>query len=436
MPGRETARPILLKNARVIDPACGLDDAHGGVLVENGFIAAAGTGVDTVPEGGEVVDCAGAIVCPGLIDMRVFVGEPGAEHRETLASASKAAAAGGITTLVMMPDTDPVIDDVALVDFLLRRARDTASVRVEPMAAITRGLKGEEMTEFGLLAEAGAVAFTDGRHSIRNAQVMRQALTYARNFDALIVHHPEDRDLVGHGVMNEGETATRLGLPGIPREAESVIVARDMRLARLTGGRYHAAQISCADSLDAIRRAKEEGLAVTCGVSVNHLTLNEFDIGDYRTFFKLSPPLRGEDDRLAMVRGLAEGLIDVVVSAHDPQHVETKRHPFAEAADGAIGLETLLAAGLRLVHAGECNLATLLRALTSAPAGLLGLDRGTLARGAAGDVVVFDPERPWVCEEAGIVSRSKNTPFEGARFQGQVLRTLVAGHTVYEYAGA
>jgi len=265
---------------------------------------------------------------------------------------------------------------------------------------------------------------------------MRQALTYARNFDSLIVHHTEDGDLVGHGVMNEGETATRLGLPGIPREAESVVVARDMRLARLTGGRYHAAQVSCADSLEAIRRAKDDGLAVTCGISVNHLSLNEFDIGDYRTFFKLSPPLRAEDDRMAMVQGLAEGLIDVVVSAHDPQHVETKRHPFAEAADGAIGLETLLAAGLRLVHNGDCDLSTLLRAMTATPAGLLGLDTGTLAKGAPADVIVLDDGRPWICEEAGIVSRSKNTPFEGARFQGRVLRTLVAGHTVYEYAAA
>lgn len=427
------SRPLLLANARIVDPATGRDEP-GGVLVEDGTIAGAGRGVDAAPEGARTVDCAGLVVAPGLIDMRVFVGEPGAEHRETLASASQAAAAGGITTIVTMPDTDPVIDDIALVDYLLRRARDTADVRVGPMAAITRGLKGQEMTEFGLLLEAGALAFTDGRASIANAQVMRQALTYARNFDALIVHHPENADLVGHGVMNEGEMATRLGLPGIPREAESVVIARDMRLVRLTGARYHAAQISCADSLDAIRRAKEDGLAVTCAVSINHLSLNENDVGPYRTFFKVSPPLRAEEDRAAMVGGLADGLIDVVVSAHDPQHVETKRHPFAEAADGAIGLETLLAAALRLVHAGQCDLLTVLRALSTRPAELLGLPGGRLAAGAPADLVVFDPERPWVCEEAGIHSKSKNTPFEGARFQGQVVRTLVAGRTVYDYA--
>lgn len=427
--------PLLLNNARIVDPASGRDEP-GGVLIVDGRIAAAGQGVDHGPEGTETVDCRGQIAAPGLVDMRVFVGEPGAEHRETLASASQAAAAGGITTLIVMPDTDPVIDDIALVDYVLRRARDTASVRIHPMAAITRGLKGAEMTEFGLLLEAGAVAFTDGRHSVANAQVMRQALTYGRNFDALIVHHAEDRDLAGKGVMNEGETATRLGLPGIPREAESVVVARDMRLARLTGARYHAAQVSCGDSLDAIRRAKAEGFAVTCGVSINHLTLNELDVGSYRTFFKLSPPLRGEADRLAMVAGLADGSIDVIVSSHDPQHVETKRHPFAEAADGAIGLETLLAAALRLVHNGDADLKTVLRALSTRPAEILGLDAGTLAKGAPGDVVLFDADAPWVCEEQRIVSRSKNTPFEGARFMGRVRRTVVAGHTVYDYAAA
>lgn len=426
-------RPILLANVRVVDPASGRDEP-GGVLIEGEVIAAAGRGVDAVPEGAEIIDCKGLAVAPGLIDMRVFVGEPGAEHRETLASASQAAAAGGVTTIVTMPDTDPVIDDIALVDYLLRRARDTADVRIGPMAAITRGLNGTEMTEFGLLLEAGAVAFTDGRRSIANAQVMRQALTYARNFDALIVHHPEDADLVGHGVMNEGEMATRLGLPGIPREAESVVIARDMRLVRLTRARYHAAQVSCADSLDAIRRAKEDGLSVTCAASINHLSLNENDIGPYRTFFKMSPPLRAEEDRAAMVRGLADGLIDVIVSAHDPQHVETKRHPFAEAADGAIGLETLLAAALRLVHAGQCDLLAILRALSTRPAELLGLPGGTLTPGAPADLVLFDPEAPWICEEVHLRSKSKNTPFEGARFQGRVARTLVAGRTVYDYA--
>jgi dihydroorotase len=381
-----------------------------------------------------VVDCKGAIVAPGLVDMRVFVGEPGAEHRETFASAGRAAAAGGVTTIVTMPDTDPVIDDIALVDFIGRRARDEAEVRVHPAAALTKGLEGREMTEFGLLADAGAVAFTDGRRTLTNAAVMRRALTYARDFGALVMHHAADPDLAGGGVMNEGEVATRLGLAGIPKEAEIVVVERDVRLAALTGGRYHAALISCAESLDVVRRAKLAGLAVTCGVSINHLTLNENDIGPYRTFFRLSPPLRSEDDRMAMVAGIADGTIDVIVSSHDPQDVDTKRHPFSEAADGAVGLETLLPAALRLFHNGDVDLLTLFRALSTRPAGLLGLEVGRLAPGAPADLIVVDPDAPWVLEAAALRSRSKNTPFEGARFQGLVRRTLVAGRTVYQSA--
>jgi dihydroorotase len=368
--------------------------------------------------------------------MRVFIGEPGAEHRETFASAGQAAAAGGVTTIVMMPDTDPVIDDIALVDFIGRRARDTAVVRVLPMAAMTKGLEGREMTELGLLMEAGAVGFTDGRHSVTNALVLRRALTYGRDFGALIVNQPVDPHLTGAGVMNEGETATRLGLPGIPKEAEIIVVERDVRLAALTGGRYHAAQISCAESLDVIRRAKKAGLAVSCGVSAAHLALNERDIGPYRTFFRLSPPLRSEDDRLAMIEGIADGTIDVIVSSHDPQDVDTKRHPFAEAADGAIGLETLLAASLRLYHNEEAGLLAILKALTVRPAELLGIDSGRLAAGAPADLIVVDLGAPWICEAENLHSRSKNTPFEGARFEGAVLRTIVAGRTVYESGAA
>ncbi|WP_336801637.1 dihydroorotase [Kaistia sp. MMO-174] len=429
-------RPLVLTNARVIDPSRKLD-ARGSVIVENGVIIAAGPEADATafPEGAEIVDCRGAAVMPGLIDMRVFVGEPGGEHRETFASAGHSAAAGGVTTVIMMPDTDPVIDDVALVDFIARRTRDTALVRVMPMAAITKGLKGREMTEFGLLRDAGAVGFTDGRHSITNALVLRRALTYARDFGALIMHHPADPDLTGAGVMNEGETATRLGLSGIPKEAEIIMLERDVRLAALTRGRYHAAQISCAESLEIIRRAKKAGLAVTCGVSATHLALNELDIGPYRTFFRLSPPLRSEDDRQAMIEGVADGSIDVIVSSHDPQDVDTKRHPFAEAADGAVGLETLLAATLRLVNNGDVDLLTVARALSTRPAELLGLPGGRLTAGAPADLVLVDPAMPWICDGEKLRSRSKNTPFEGARFEGRVLRTIVAGRTVYAYAG-
>ncbi|WEK50383.1 MAG: dihydroorotase [Candidatus Kaistia colombiensis] len=428
-------RPLVLTNARVIDPSRKLD-ARGTVIVADGVIVAAGPEADAVsfPEGAEIVDCRGAAVMPGLIDMRVFIGEPGGEHRETFASAGQAAAAGGVTTVIMMPDTDPVIDDVALVDYIARRTRDTALVNVMPMAAITKGLRGREMTEFGLLKDVGAVGFTDGRHSITNALVLRRALTYARDFGALIMHHPADPDLTGSGVMNEGETATRLGLSGIPKEAEIIMLERDIRLAALTRGRYHAAQISCAESLEIIRRAKRAGLAVSCGVSATHLALNELDIGPYRTFFRLSPPLRSEDDRQAMIEGVADGSIDVIVSSHDPQDVDTKRHPFAEAADGAVGLETLLAASLRLVNNGDVDLLTVARALSTRPAELLGLPGGKLTAGAPADIILVDPAMPWICDGEKLRSRSKNTPFEGARFEGRVLRTIVAGRTVYAYA--
>ena len=430
-------RPVVFRNARVIDPSRNLD-AAGAVIVADRRIVAAGPEAASAapPANAEAVDCRGAIVAPGLVDMRVFVGEPGAEHRETFASAGQAAAAGGVTSIVTMPDTEPVIDDVALVDFIARRARDEAEIRVFPAAALTKGLAGREMTEFGLLQEAGAVAFTNGRQALTSAALMRRALTYARDFGALVMHNPSDPDLAGAGVMNEGEVATRLGLSGIPKEAEIIMVERDIRLAALTGGRYHAAQVSCAESLDVIRRAKRDGLPVTCAVSVNHLTLNENDIGPYRTFFKLAPPLRHDDDRRAMVEGLADGTIDVIVSSHDPQDVDTKRHPFAEAADGAVGLETLLAASLRLVHSGEVTMLGLFRALSTRPAELLGLEVGRLAPGAPADLIVVDPEAPWLCDAAELRSRSKNTPFDGARFQGRVLRTLVAGHTAYAAAPA
>ena len=427
-------RPILLANARVIDPSRDLD-FPGDLLIADGVIREAKKGIDAagVPEGTEVIDCRGMIVAPGLIDMRAFVGEPGAGYRETLASASQAAAAGGVTSIICQPDTSPAIDDPATVDFVLRRARDTAIVHVHPMAAITKGLHGEEMTEIGLLKAAGAVAFTDGEKSVTNAQVMRRVLTYAGDFDALIVHHTEDPDLIGDGVMNEGEFAARLGLLGIPKAAETILLERDIRLVALTGGRYHAASVTCTDSLEILQRAKDAGLTVTASASINHLTLNENDIGSYRTFFKLAPPLRAEDDRKALVAALASGLVDVVMSDHNPQDVETKRLPFAEAAPGAIGLETMLSAGLRLVHAGEIELPALLRAMSTRPAELLGLPGGTLRAGAPADIIVVDADMPWVLDPAELKSKCKNTPFDEARMTGRVVRTIVAGRTVYEY---
>ena len=427
-------RPILLANARIVDPSRNFDIV-GDLLIADGTIREAkkGIGAAGVPEGTDVIDCRGKLVAPGLVDMRAFVGEPGAGHRETLASASQAAAAGGVTTIICQPNTSPVIDDPATVDFVLRRARDTAIVHVHPMAALTKGLEGKEMTEIGLLKAAGAVAFTDGDKSVTNAQVMRRALTYAGDFDALIVHHTEDPDLVGDGVMNESEFAARLGLLGIPKAAETVMLERDIRLVALSGGRYHAASISCAESLEVLHRAKDTGLSVTASASINHITLNENDIGPYRTFLKLSPPLRAEDDRKLLVEAIGRGLIDTIMSDHNPQDVETKRLPFAEAAPGAIGIETMLTAGLRLVHSGEIELVALLRAMSTRPAEVLGLPGGTLKSGAPADVIVVDLDMPWVLDPLELKSKCKNTPFDEARLTGRVVRTIVAGRTVYEY---
>ncbi|MGM4922858.1 dihydroorotase [Tardiphaga sp. 804_B3_N1_9] len=427
-------RPILLANAHLIDPSSDLDGV-GDVLIADGVIrdARRGIGAAGVPEGTDIINCVGKVVAPGLVDMRAFVGEPGASHRETFASASRAAAAGGITTIICQPDTSPTIDNSATVDFVLRRARDTAIVNIHPMAALTKGLEGHEMTEIGLLKAAGAVAFTDADKSITNAQIMRRALTYARDFDALIVHYTEDPDLVGEGVMNEGERASRLGLMGIPNAAEAIMLERDMRLVALTGGRYHAASLTCIESIEILKRARDAGLRVSASASINHLTLNENDIGPYRSYLKLSPPLRTEENRRALVEAVASGLIDVIMSDHNPQDVETKRLPFAEAAPGAIGLETMLSAGLRLIHNGELTFTQLIRAMSTRPAELLGLPGGTLRAGAVADIIVIDADVPWVLDPADLKSQCKNTPFDEARFTGRVARTIVGGRTVYEH---
>jgi dihydroorotase len=428
-------RPILLTNAQLIDPASGLV-THGALALQDGVIAAMGSGIDThaVPHDAVTIDVKGRVVTSGLIDLRAFVGEPGHEYRETLASASKAAAAGGVTTVVTMPDTHPVVDDPAVVDFLMRRARDTASVHMLPAAALTKGMAGQEMTEFGLMKEAGAVFMTDARKAVADPLVMRRALTYARDFDILLVQHVEDQRLAG-GVMNEGELASRLGLSGIPREAETLMLERDMRLVRLTAGRYHAAMISCADSVEIMRRGREQGLDVSCGVSINSLTLNENDIGPYRTFLKLSPPLRAEEDRQSVIAALAEGVIDVIVSDHDPQDVEAKRQPFAECADGAVGLQTLLSAAMRLVHNGDVSLVKILRALSARPAELLGLPQGRLQIGVPADVIVFDPDEPYVLDPSSLHSLCHNTAFDQARLQGVVHLTIVGGRIVHRLDG-
>ena len=420
-------------NAHLIDAGSGID-GQGGILIDDGRIVAVGSQVTAANAGSQasIVDCAGASLIPGLVDMRVFTGEPGNEHRETLATASHAAAAGGVTTMIVMPNTDPVIDDAAIVDFILRRARDTAIVRVAPMAAITKGLKGQLITEFGLLQEAGAVAVSDGNHAVADAGIMSRALAYAHDFGMLVVQHVEEPTLAT-GVMNASEVSTRLGLPGIPAAAEVIMLERDLRLVELTGARYHAAQISCRESLDVIRRAKDRGLPISCGVSINHLVLNDFDIGAYRTFFKLSPPLRSEDDRRALVEGIADSSIDVIVSSHDPQNPDTKRLPFSEAEFGAIGVETMFSAALRLHHSGDVPLPRLIDAMSATPARILGLEIGRLQPGAPADLAIADPSLNWRVEAESLKSASKNSPFEHTVLEGRVIETIVAGRSVYSY---
>jgi dihydroorotase len=426
-------RRIAFRNARLVDPASGLD-VKGGLLIENGRIADVGPRLfnDAEPGDPEVIDCRGLVLAPGLIDARVFTGEPGAEHRESLESASAAAAAGGVTSMIVMPNTDPVIDEPSLVDFILRRAAATAKVRVLPTAALTKGLLGETMTEIGLLKEAGAVAFTDGDRSVANARVLRRALAYAATFDALVLAHAEDPELVKGASATEGEFATRLGLPAAPAIAEVMIVERDIRLVELTGAHVHFAQISTHASLEAIASAKARGLPVTCGVAAHYLTLNELDVGAYYTFRKVSPPLRSEADRAAMAEGVASGVIDLIVSSHEPQGADTKRQPYAAAAAGTVGLETLLPAALTLVHDGAATLSQVLGTMTAAPARIFGLPTGTLAKGAPADLVLLDENEPFVVEADKLRSRARNTAFEGRKFQGRARMTFVGGECVHD----
>ena len=421
-------------NARLLDPASGLD-APGALLAEDGRIADLGPQLfrDGLPEGLQRVDCGGACLAPGLVDMRVQIREPGEEHKETMVSAGRAAAAGGITTMVALPNTDPVIDDVAGVEFIARRAREAKGPKIYTYAAVTRNLEGRELTEMGLLAENGALAFTDGLKAVENAQVMRRALSYASTFGLLIVQHPEEPSLSG-GAMNGGELATRLGLSGIPKLAEVMMIERDLRLVEMTGGRYHAAHISTGESVEAIRRAKARGLNVTCDTAPHYFALNEIAVGDYRTFAKVSPPLRSEDDRKAVLEGVADGTIDAIASDHAPHDQESKRLPFAIAEPGIVGLETLLPLSLQLYHGGKIGLLELLAPLTVRPAEILGLKTGRLARGAPADLLLFEPERAWKIEPDNFASKSKNSPFEGLPVQGRVRRTVVDGRALFTAA--
>jgi dihydroorotase len=432
-------RPTAYVNARLLDPASGLD-AAGSLLVEGESIAAVGADLYRegarwkAPDGANVVDCRGLCLAPGLVDIRVLSGEPGEEHKETLESAGRAAVAGGVTSMVCLPNTTPVIDDMSVAEFIARRARKVGMSKAYVYGAVTKGTQGVELAEMGLLAEAGALAFTDGLSAVVNARVMKNALAYAASFDLLIAQHAEEAALAQGGAMNAGALATRLGLSGIPAAAEAIMVERDIRLAEMTGGRLHFAHVSTAESLAAIRRAKDRGLAITCDTAPPYFALNETAVGDYRTFAKLSPPLRGEDDRLAVVAALKDGTIDAVASDHIPEDEEVKRLPFPQAAFGGIGLETLLPIVLELVHDGEMKMLDALGLVTAAPAKLMRLAAGRLARGRPADLVLFDPERAWQVDADKLHSKSKNSPFDGRAVQGRATRTVVDGREVFAEA--
>jgi len=422
---------LLFDNVRLIDPASGLD-RPGRLLVEDGVIV--GTDLpngDPVPDGAAAIDGGGAILCPGLVDMRVALGEPGYEYRETIAQAADAASAGGVTTVGVLPNNQPAIDDPALVRLLRARGDETGRLTILPYGAVTRACRGEEMAELGLLREAGAVAFTDGTKAIGDARMMRLALSYARGFDAMVVQHPEDPSLSRGGVATEGELATRLGLPGIPAAAEAILVARDLRLARLTGGALHVAHISTAETVALIRQAKADGIRVTCDTAPPYFDLNETAIGDFRTYAKLSPPLRPEADRLAICDGLIDGTIDAIGSDHMPCDADDKRLPFAQAMAGGVGLATLLGVTLARVHDGSMSLMRALELLTIGPARLLRSTAGQLASGAPADLCLFDPDRAWKVSAGQLPGHAKNTPFDGRALEGRVLGTWKNGRRVW-----
>ena len=423
---------VAYVGARVLDPASDTD-MTADLLTEGETITAVGPNIfdGSPPSDAEVIDGTGLCLAPGLVDMRVQLREPGEEHKESLRSAAEAAVAGGVTSMACLPNTQPALDDQATLEFVARRARLQALTKVYAYGAATKGLAGKELAELGLLADAGAVGFTDGTVAIADSQVMRRVLSYAATFDLMVVQHPEDPSLAG-GAMNSGEMATRLGLSAIPREAEIIMLERDIRLVEMTGARYHAAHVSTSDSVEIIARAKQKGLRVTCDTAPFYFALNELAVGEYRTFAKLSPPLRSEEDRLAIVEGLKSGVIDAIASDHAPQDQDSKRQPFAQAAFGGSGLETLLAISLDLSHNGDLSLIDVLGKLTNGPADLLGLKAGRLEVGAPADLVLFNPDEGWKIIGDNFRSKSKNTPFDGRPVQGKVARTVIDGRPVFE----
>ncbi|MEM1429911.1 MAG: dihydroorotase [Pseudomonadota bacterium] len=417
----------ILANARLIDPEAGTE-TRGLLAMQDGRIARI-EATDAVPPGAR--DCGGACLAPGIVDIGVKVGEPGERHKESFASAGRAAARGGVTTIVTRPDTTPAIDTPEVLEFVTRRAAEECVVRIAPMAALTKGRDGREMTELSFLQDAGAVAFTDGDRVVADTRVLSRAFTYARSLGALVVAHPQEPGLSRGAVATSGKFASLRGLPAVSPMAERMGLDRDIALLEMTGVAYHADQITTARALPALDRAKRNGFDISAGTSIHHLTLNVFDIGDYRTFFKVKPPLRAEDDRLAVVEAVRSGLIDTISSMHTPQDEESKRLPFEAAASGAVGLETLLPAAMRLLHAGALTLPELWRALSHNPARRLGLDGGRLQVGAPADLVLFDPDAPFVLDRTTLASKSKNTPYDGARMQGRVVATWVGGACVH-----
>ena len=424
---------LLFRGARLLDPESGLD-ARGDLLVEGDRIAAVGGEFASKAADAETLAAEGLCLAPGLVDMRVQLREPGAEHMESIETGGQAAAAGGVTTMVALPNTDPPVDDVSVVEFLARRAREAKLAKIHTYAAATKGLAGRDLTEMGLLSANGALGFTDGVRAVADALVMRRVLAYARTFDLLVVQHPEEPSLAQAGEVSEGEIATRLGLPAIPPVAEVIMIERDLRLVEITGGRYHVAHVSTAAGVEVIRRAKAQGLPVTCDTAPPYFALNETAIGDYRTFAKLSPPLRSERDRRAVVEGLRDGTIDAIASDHSPWDQDSKRLPFGSAAYGIVGLETLLPLSLELYHNHHLELLELVRRLTLKPAQILGLPVGRMAQGAPADLVLFDPDSPWQISTDAFRSKSKNAPFDGRPVRGRVRRTMVDGRTIFHAA--
>ncbi len=423
-----------LVNARIVDPKNQIDEIGGLIIDSNGLIKAVGKKVSNgnLPSSAEKIDVKKQVLIPGIVDMRVFVGEPGYEYKENFRTLSSAALSGGVTSVVSMPNTSPVIDNVSMVDFLKRRGRDKSKINIFPAASLTKNTDGKQMTEFGLLKRKGIVAFTDGNKTVQNPQIMSRIMNFAAQSGSLIMQHAEDNILSKDGLINEGEISTRLGLKGIPYLAEKIIVERDLSLLEEYICRYHISQISSGKTISVIKKAKDEGKIFTTGVSINNLSLNENDIGDFRTFLKLSPPLRTENDRKILVQALNDGLIDVIVSDHKPEDEESKRLTFAQAATGATGVETLLSLALDLYHNKSIKLEKLLASITSNPSKILGIDKGTLEKGRNADICIFDLNKPWVVNKENLKSKSKNTAIEYRKLQGQVSKTFIKGELAYQ----